>query len=81
MELTSIYKKHFFLPNVNLNKTSDSDYSIASVDYFSEFVDKAKKNINPTKNIVWICQKCGHTHIGTTAPSICPICNSTYESK
>ena len=22
----------------------------------------------------WICQKCGHIHIGNSAPEICPIC-------
>ena len=24
--------------------------------------------------IVWICSNCGHEHVGTTAPQICPVC-------
>lgn len=24
--------------------------------------------------IVWFCRNCGHLHIGTTAPEICPVC-------
>ena len=23
----------------------------------------------------WICTKCGHTHIGKSAPCVCPVCN------
>lgn len=23
---------------------------------------------------VWICSNCGHTHIGTSAPKLCPVC-------
>ena len=24
--------------------------------------------------IVWICRNCGHIHVGTSAPQICPVC-------
>ncbi|WP_312644732.1 rubrerythrin [Hydrogenoanaerobacterium sp.] len=24
--------------------------------------------------IVWICRNCGHIHVGTAAPQICPVC-------
>ena len=81
MELTSTYKKHFFLPNVNLTETSNSEYSIAAVNCFSALVNSTKKNNNFSKNIVWVCEKCGHTHIGSTSPSACPICNSSYTTK
>ena len=23
---------------------------------------------------VWICRNCGHVHVGTNAPTICPVC-------
>ena len=23
---------------------------------------------------VWICRNCGHIHVGTTAPAVCPVC-------
>ncbi|NLN64307.1 MAG: rubrerythrin family protein [Clostridiaceae bacterium] len=22
----------------------------------------------------WVCKKCGHTHVGTSAPNVCPVC-------
>lgn len=25
-------------------------------------------------SVVWVCRNCGHLHIGTAAPSMCPIC-------
>lgn len=25
--------------------------------------------------VVWECLNCGHLHIGTTAPEVCPVCN------
>ena len=81
MELTSTYKKHFFLPNVNLNGDNNPEYSIAAVNCFSTLVSTAKKNSILNKNIVWVCEKCGHTHIGNTSPSSCPICNSNYTTK
>ena len=24
---------------------------------------------------VWECRNCGHLHIGTDAPDVCPVCN------
>lgn len=24
--------------------------------------------------IVWVCRKCGHIHVGTSAPKVCPVC-------
>lgn len=26
-------------------------------------------------DMVWICRNCGHLHIGTSAPEVCPVCN------
>ena len=23
---------------------------------------------------VWVCRNCGHVHVGTTAPKVCPTC-------
>ena len=25
-------------------------------------------------DMVWICRNCGHTHVGKTAPEVCPVC-------
>ena len=25
--------------------------------------------------MVWECKNCGHLHIGTDAPKVCPVCN------
>ena len=27
--------------------------------------------------VVWQCQNCGHIHVGTEAPAICPVCDHT----
>lgn len=24
--------------------------------------------------VAWVCRKCGHIHIGTSAPKVCPVC-------
>ena len=24
--------------------------------------------------VVWECRNCGHIHVGTTAPKVCPVC-------
>lgn len=39
------------------------------------------KNIEETevfqksKEITWECRNCGHMHVGTNAPDVCPVCN------
>lgn len=25
--------------------------------------------------VMWICRNCGHIHVGTTAPDVCPVCS------
>ena len=27
-----------------------------------------------TKKQIWICRNCGHVHVGTKAPEVCPVC-------
>lgn len=27
-----------------------------------------------TEKVMWICRNCGHIHVGTTAPKVCPVC-------
>ena len=27
------------------------------------------------ETMVWECKNCGHIHIGTDAPKVCPVCN------
>ncbi|MBQ8298909.1 MAG: hypothetical protein IJX99_03445 [Clostridia bacterium] len=81
---TSTYEKHFFLEGKNLSFsnlfTSLSNELKTSQDtQLSEEFSSSKKAFNLTKNIVWVCSKCGHTHIGVSSPATCPICNSSYE--
>ncbi len=39
------------------------------------------KNVNENSvfekksDVVWQCSNCGHLHIGTTAPELCPVCS------
>lgn len=25
--------------------------------------------------VVWVCENCGHVHVGKNAPDVCPVCN------
>ena len=90
MNLTSTYTKNFFLPGRNLL------FSNMATDSFNEFESKkkflmsketlsdecaSKKDIDLTRNVVWICPKCGHTHVGALVTTTCPICDSDYEIK
>ena len=36
---------------------------------------KENKVFEKTDIVVWECKNCGHLHIGTKAPSVCPVCN------
>lgn len=36
---------------------------------------KSGKVFKKTKKQVWICRNCGHIHVGTEAPKVCPVCN------
>lgn len=86
MSLTSIYTKKFFLPNVTLSLSKGTEevnfiknFAI-SKEYF--LINCATKNdLDLTKNVVWVCPKCGHTHVGATVDTTCPVCNSEYEIK
>lgn len=86
MSLTSTYTKSFFLPGRNLSISNES----AEINSLKKFVMSkenfsiectTKKDIDLTKNVVWICPKCGHTHVGAIATTTCPVCNSDYEIK
>ncbi len=85
---SSVYKKHFFISKKNLPSTKF--YNDLKGIFSSDLSNPAdflggksnKKMFDLTQNIVWICNKCGHMHIGITAPNHCPICNSSaYEIK
>lgn len=83
MNYASTYNKYFFLAGRNLtlsNIFSNISGEIKSnqASSVSEEVASSKKAFNLTKNIVWVCSKCGHTHIGSNSPDSCPICNSSY---
>ena len=86
MNTTSTYAKHFFLPGESLtlskaisNIDTKKVFSLLKEDFASKKVSSSKKDIDMTRNVVWICPKCGHTHVGATTNSSCPICNSDYQ--
>ena len=67
----NVYDKLFFIKFENTNskffpKSSTNNSTIPT------------KNFDLTKNIVWVCSRCGHTHIGSTYLNSCPVCNSPY---
>ena len=35
---------------------------------------KAKTVFEKDKDIIWECSNCGHLHVGTQAPELCPVC-------
>ena len=83
MSLTSTYTKHFFLPGRNLSFTNEIESKkkfLMPKEIFS-IECASKKDIDLTRNVVWICPKCGHTHVGAIATTTCPVCNSEYEIK
>ncbi len=43
---------------------------------FERFADELEKGslFSKKDEIVWICTKCGHIHVGKQAPEICPVC-------
>lgn len=90
MTLSSTYTKCFFLPGKNLsisNTFISSNEEISSKKKFTMSKENfsnecASKNyIDLTRNVIWICSKCGHTHVGAVVNTTCPVCNSEYEIK
>lgn len=71
---TSIYKTRFFLGNDSLpiSNIYKIPLKISETDSFKN--NSTKKTYNLINNIVWTCQKCGHTHIGAFSVGNCPIC-------
>lgn len=33
------------------------------------------KVFEKSEEVIWVCENCGHVHVGKKAPSICPVCN------
>ncbi len=79
MNSTSTYARSFFLPGKNLS-ISEKKFVMPTESFYIEYSSN-KNDMNMTRNIVWICPKCGHTHVGATASGTCPVCNSNYEIK
>lgn len=80
MKTTSTYEKSFFLPGETLTHPKKV-FTLPKEDLVSKKINFSKKDIDMTKNVIWICSKCGHTHVGATTSSSCPICNSDYKKK
>ena len=36
---------------------------------------KEERVFNKEESVVWVCRNCGHIHVGTSAPKVCPTCN------
>ena len=36
---------------------------------------KEERVFNKEESVVWVCRNCGHVHVGTSAPKVCPTCN------
>ena len=35
---------------------------------------KNERVFKKEESVVWVCRNCGHVHVGTTAPKVCPTC-------
>ena len=71
---TSIYKAHFFLSS-DFAPLSSMHKIPLSIEGLNEYKNNnVKKTYDLIRNIVWTCQRCGHTHIGAISTGICPIC-------
>lgn len=90
MSLTSTYTKSFFLPGRNLSISNTFLITNEEIDSRKKFIMSkeifsdecaSKKDIDLTRNVIWICPKCGHTHVGAVTNTTCPVCNSEYEIK
>jgi rubrerythrin len=67
-------------------KTAEAAKEAVALDAFedADTVEKEhgelyqKALLNPAEfklGTVWVCQNCGHVHIGDSAPEKCPVCN------
>jgi rubrerythrin len=45
-------------------------------DLFSQALAALKAGADRGASEIWICQVCGHTHVGVEAPEHCPVCNA-----
>ena len=43
---------------------------------YLKLLNNVEKNevFHKKEETIWICQVCGHQHVGTSAPKICPVC-------
>ncbi len=37
--------------------------------------DVNKLHVKKGDTVMWKCRNCGHVHVGTTAPDVCPVCD------
>ncbi len=81
----STYKTHFFLSSINLPlpdvyKIPLNIENVAPAKKKNTGSNCNNKSYNFISNIVWICENCGHTHIGGISPDTCPICGKKMVS-
>jgi rubrerythrin len=43
---------------------------------FTAALDAISKGKDLAPAEIWVCQVCGHTHVGDEAPEQCPVCNA-----
>ncbi len=43
---------------------------------FAKLLENVKNGTVFSKegDVVWVCQNCGHIHVGKTSPQVCPVC-------
>lgn len=43
---------------------------------FNKLLQNIKDNsvFSKEEQVVWVCRECGHIHVGTSAPKVCPVC-------
>ena len=60
---------NLFLPVSKIEKEHEERYRRLIENIKNERVFKKEESV------VWVCRNCGHVHVGTTAPKVCPTCN------
>ena len=38
------------------------------------FTAQPQRIFSKESDVVWVCRNCGHVHVGSEAPKICPVC-------
>jgi rubrerythrin len=82
LEFTEMYPGMIANAEAEGNNAAKASFSYAN-EVEKEHADLYHKAIeNPSEfklGNAWVCQGCGHVHIGDTAPDVCPVCGAPKE--